>query len=114
GRRVGEHYRDRVAAADAALLERRGEPPGAGVEVGVVAPELAVDDRGVPREHARRALEEAERCQRLEVRRIAVEIDVVGRFRHWVSPLGETLAGNRASVINARAAISPRASVRSR
>ena len=32
--------------------------------------------------HARRALQELQRRQRLEIRRVAVEVDIVRRFRH--------------------------------
>ena len=52
-RRVGEHGRDRVAAPDAALRQRRGEPARARVELGVAAPQRAVDDRGAGRETPR-------------------------------------------------------------
>ena len=97
-RRVGEHHRDGVAALDAALGQRRGEPPRARIELGVIAPQRPVDDGGVAGKHGRRALEKAERRQRLVIGRIAVEIGVVGRFRHWVvSPSASTLAKGRSA-----------------
>ena len=65
-RRVGEHDRDRVAAPDAALRQRRGEPARARVELAVGAPQRAVDDRDRVGEDARRALQECQRRQRLD------------------------------------------------
>ena len=89
-RRVGEHHRDGVAALDAALAQRRGEPPRAGIEVAIIAPQRAVDDGDVVGIDRGRALQELQRRQRLEIRRVAVEIDIVGRFRHCCClPLGE-------------------------
>ena len=86
GRRVGEQHRDRVAAPDAALGQRRCEPPRARVELAVAAPQRAVDDRRVVGKDGGRALEKSERRQRLIVGRIAVKIDVVWRFRHSACP----------------------------
>ena len=80
-RRVRHHDGDRVAAADAALRKRRCEPARPGVELAVAAAERAVDDRGAVREDRGRALEEGERRQRLEIRRVLVEVAVVWRHR---------------------------------
>jgi hypothetical protein len=77
-RRIGEHHRDRVAALDAALRQGRAEPAGARVELGVAAPEHAVNDRGVVGIDRGGAVDQRQRGQRLEIRRIAVEIGVVG------------------------------------
>ncbi len=55
--------------------QRRGEPPRARVELAIAAPQRAVDDRGVVGKHGGRALEKAERRQRLKIGRIAVEIE---------------------------------------
>ena len=49
-RRIGEQHRHGVAALDAALAQRRGQPPRARIELGVVAPQPAVNDGGVLRE----------------------------------------------------------------
>ena len=77
-RRVGQHRRHRVAAADAALLQRRGELPRARVELAVAPPQRAVHDRGMIGKHGGRALQQRQRRQRLEVRRVAVEAGFVG------------------------------------
>ncbi len=84
-RGIGKHHRDGVAASDAMLGQRRGEAARAGVEVPVVDLPLAVDDRRVLGEHRCRALQEGQGRQRLEIRGVAVEIDIVGRaLRHCV------------------------------
>ena len=77
---VSPRLMPRFASAEASL-------PRARVKLGVAAPQRPVDDGGVVGIDGRRALQEAERRQRLEIGRVAVEIDVVGRFRHVVSPL---------------------------
>src|SRR5581483_7535427 len=86
GRRVGEQRRDRVAALEAALSESRGEAARARVEIAVVAPQRAMNDRDMIRKNRRRALEEAQRRQRLEIGRIAVEVDIVRRQSHAAAP----------------------------
>ena len=86
-RRVGEKDRHRVAAPDAALGQRRGELARARVELAITAPQRPVDDRGVVGKDRGRALEKAERRQRLVVGRVAVEIGVVWRFRHSCVPV---------------------------
>ena len=81
----------------------RGEPARAGVELGVAAPQRPVDDRGMVGKHLRRPLEERQRRQRLEIRGIAVEINVVGRhrviqFRPCGGPATVPAARNRRNV----------------
>ena len=95
GRRIGEQRRHGVAAPDAALGQRRGEPARARIELAVAPPQRPVDDRRVVGKDGGRALEKSERRQRLVVGRIAVKIDVVWRFRHSVVPLWRTLAKRR-------------------
>jgi len=76
-RRVGEHDRDRVAAPEAALGERRAEPARPGVELAIIAPQRAVDDRQSVGEDLGRALEQRQGRQRLEIGGIAIEVQVV-------------------------------------
>ena len=76
-RRVGEQDRDGIAAGDALRGQRRSKLPRAGVELGVAPAQPAVDDGGVIGEHGSRPLQERQRGERLEVRGIPVEIDVV-------------------------------------
>ena len=52
-RRVGEHRRHRVAAADAALRQRRGKPARPRVELPVVPPQRPVHDRKLIGKHRR-------------------------------------------------------------
>ena len=82
GGRVGEHGGDGVAALDAALCQRAGKPACARVEVGVAAMEAAMDDRGAIGENRGGPLQERQRRERLKIRRIAIEVDVVGRHVH--------------------------------
>ena len=94
--RVGEHDRDRVAAHDPALRQRGREPFRARVKVAIVAPEGPVRDREPVRKHRRRAFEEGQRCERLEVGVVAVEIAIVGRLGHeflfiQTAPAGDAL-----------------------
>ena len=72
-RRIGEHDRDRVAADDTAIHQRRGELFRPGVEVAIAAPEAPMHDRQPVGEHLRRALEKAQRRERLEVGGVAIE-----------------------------------------
>src|SRR5262249_12254262 len=81
---------------DAALGERGGEPARAGVELGVVAPEPAVNDGGVIRENRGGPLDKSQWRQRLEVRRIAVEGGLVRGWRHGFLVVEASLAGCRA------------------
>ena len=86
-RRVREHHRDGVAALDAALGQRRGKAARARVKLGIIAPQRPVDHRRLRRIDRGRALQEGQRGERLEVRRIAVEIGVVGvghSFPRWL------------------------------
>src|SRR5262249_41614004 len=71
--------RDRVAALDAAPRQRRRKLARAHVEFGVAAPKRSVNDGGMLGEDGGRPLQEGEGAERLEVRGVAVEIDVVGR-----------------------------------
>ena len=80
--RVGKKRRHRIAALDAVLGQRRSQPPGAHVELAVGAPQRSVDDRRMRGKDGGRALEKAQRRQRLEIGRVAVEIEVIRRFRH--------------------------------
>jgi len=57
----------------------------AGVELPIVPGALAVNDRGLGRIDLSGAGEQRQRRQRLEIRRIAVEIGVIGR-RHGALP----------------------------
>ncbi len=75
---IGEDDRDGVAAADAALRQRRAEAARARVEIAVAPSQRPVDDRGVVGKHRGRPLQERQRRERLEVGGIAIEIDVVG------------------------------------
>jgi hypothetical protein len=76
-RGVRQHDRDGIAASDPVLCERRGETAGAGIERGIGPAPCAVHDRRPVGKHRRGALEKAQRRQRLEVRGIAVEVDLV-------------------------------------
>ena len=76
-RGIGEHHRDRVAAPDPFLGERGGEAAGTGVELGIGEALRPVDHRGPVGKHGRRAFEEGQRRERLKVRGVAVEVDVV-------------------------------------
>ena len=76
-RRVGEHDRDGVTALDAALRQGRSEAARAGVKLAIAAPQRPVNDRGVIGKYRRRPFQERERRKRLEIRRTAIEIDVV-------------------------------------
>ena len=77
-RRIGQHGRHRVAALDAALGERRGKFCRAREKLAIGPGALAVDDRGLVRIDRGGARQERQRRQRLEIRRVAVEIGVVG------------------------------------
>ena len=71
-------------ALDPATRQRRRQPARARVELGVASAQGAVIDSGVVGEDRGRALEERQGGERLEIRRVAVEIDVVRRERHGV------------------------------
>src|SRR5260221_10008500 len=96
-RRVGEKYRNSVAALDPVFRKHRCQSARACVKLCVVAPHRPVNDGGVMRKDGSRALEKAERRQRPIVGRIAVEIGIVGRFRH-ARPLKTTLRGGMAAI----------------
>src|SRR5262249_60975363 len=85
GRRIGKKYGNRVATLDAVLRQRRGEPARAFVEFGIGSAHGAMNDGGLVREYRCRAFEKTQRRQRLVVCWVAIEIDVVGRFRHWAA-----------------------------
>ena len=89
-RRIGEHDGDGVAALDAAPRQRRRQLPGARIELPVIPGPRAMHDRGLVRINRGRAFKKRQRRQRLEIRRIAVEIKVVG-CRH-----GRRFRGNEA------------------
>src|SRR5215813_9785846 len=55
------------------------------VEFGIGSAHGAMNDGGLVREYRCRAFEKTQRRQRLVVCRVAIEIDVVGRFRHWAA-----------------------------
>ena len=76
-RRVGEQDRDGIAAGNALRCQRRSKLPRAGVELGVAPAQPAVNDGGVIGEDGSRPLQERQRGERLEVRSVPVEIDVV-------------------------------------
>src|SRR6516225_1946695 len=63
----------------AGVLASRTETvsPRLSIEFGVAAAQGAMNDRGPIREDARRALKQCERGERLEIRGITVEVDVV-------------------------------------
>ena len=84
-RRVGQHHGDRVALADAVLLQRRGELQRAAPEIAVADALAAVDDGYVVGIRPCRALQIGERRQRLVVGRVPVEILFV-RIAHPVLP----------------------------
>ena len=111
GGRIGEHGGDGVAALDAAAGERAREAAGAGVEFGVAAMQPAMDDGGAIGEDRGAPLQERQRGERLEVCRIAIEIDVVGRHVHHqpaaaslrmvsvaINPAAATIARRRRAV----------------
>ena len=81
-RRVGQHRRHRVALADAALAQRRGELARPRIELAVIPPQRAVHDGKLIGKYRRCALQQRQWRQRLKIRRIAVEVGLVGRFRH--------------------------------
>ena len=82
GRGVRQHCRDGVVLSDAVLRQRRGEPARTGIELGIAAPERAVNDGRPAGKDRGGALQEGERRQRLEIGRVAVEIGVIGRTSH--------------------------------
>ena len=84
-RHVGQHRRDGVAALDAAFGQRRGEPSRARIELAVGPRPRAVNDRGLVRIDLGGARQKRQRRERLKIRRVAVEIGVVGR-RHGFPP----------------------------
>jgi hypothetical protein len=86
-RGVGEHRRDRVALADAAGGKRRGEPAGAGVELGIAVAQGSVNDRRVVRMDGCGTLQEGQRRERLIIGRVPVEIEFVC-VRHCAITLG--------------------------
>ena len=77
-RHIGQHHRHRIAALDAALDERRGKFFRAREKLAIGPGALAVDDRGLVRIDRGGARQERQRRQRLEIRRVAVEIGVIG------------------------------------
>ena len=85
-RRIGEHDRDSVAALDAAARQRRRQLPGARIELPVVPGPRAVHDCGLVRIDRRSALKERKRRQRLEIRRVALEVGVVSRHGRSLLP----------------------------
>jgi hypothetical protein len=89
-RGIRQHHRDGVAAPDPGLGERRGETAGAGVERGIGPGPRAVDDRRPVGKHRGGALQKAQRRQRLEVRGIAIEVDLVN-LAHRPNPRGSVL-----------------------
>ncbi len=90
GRRVGEHHRNRVAAADALFRQRGRQPPRALIELRISVRRAAMHDGGALRKHAGGAFEKSERRQRLVIRRMAVEIGVVRAARDgWLQALHE-------------------------
>ncbi len=78
GGHVRQHHRDRVAGPDAPADERRGEPPAAPPQLGIVGAPGAMNDRGPPRIHIRRALEEADRGQGRVVGRVLAQVLLIG------------------------------------
>ena len=79
---VGEQCRYGLTSAYTGKRERGGKAARARVELGVTAPSRTVDDGGVLRVNIRRALEKAQRRQRLIVGWVAVETGVVGVCGH--------------------------------
>src|SRR5262249_56815153 len=71
-----------IAALDATLCQRRRKLPRARIELGVAAPQGSVNDGGVVGKDRGGALQKRERGERLEICRVAIEIEVVGRPRH--------------------------------
>ena len=101
-RRIGQHHRDRVAGADAPRGKGRRQPAGARIELGIVSPQPAVNDRRAIGIDEGRALEEAQRGERLIVGRCPFQALRVGMGGHFHGPrLAATLAtywkGPRAS-----------------
>ena len=72
-RHVGRHHGDRVAKAEPAFGEGRGEPAAARVKFGVIAPEAPVDHCRFFRIDLRRALQKGQRRERLVVGGLPVE-----------------------------------------
>jgi hypothetical protein len=69
-----------------------------------------MDDGGVVGKHRGRSLQERERRERLKIRRVAVEIDVVRRVRHgaimrWVARIISTGVWGVKSVLGRMAAL---------
>ena len=90
---VGRHDRDRVAIADTARRQRRGQAPAAGIEFAIGPALIAMDHRHPVGMDVGRALQQRERGQRLIIRGGAIQMGVVFRRgalgRHgMVSPDG--------------------------
>ena len=81
-RRVGKQDRHRIAAADAAIGEGRGKPARPGIELGIGKAKAAMNDGTPVGIDRRRAREERQRRQRLEVGRGLGQVPVVGVDRH--------------------------------
>ncbi len=82
-RRVRQHGRDRIAAADPGTHQRRRELARTRVGVRPRVAALAMHDRKLPRPDLGRARDQRQRRQRRVVRRVAIEVAVVDRaFRH--------------------------------
>src|SRR6185503_18181954 len=74
---VGRQDGDRGTLPDPVLRKRRGHAPGALVCLFPGVAPLAVRDRRMVGEHRSGALEELQRRQRREIRRIAAEMEIV-------------------------------------
>ena len=96
---VGKQHRDRVATFNAALNNRIGQTAGTGVEIAIGAAQGAVNDRRAVRIDGGGALKKTERRQRLIIRRILVEIEIVDRWWHGQPSALSTpvLTGRRAA-----------------
>ena len=85
-RYVGQHHRDGVADADAAMHQAAGQATAARVRFTPGLAARTVDDRGAVRIHVGRALDETDRRQCDEVGLVLVQTEVVGvGSRHFVS-----------------------------
>ncbi len=80
-RDVGQHGGHRVAQADAALAQRRGQAPTAGVGLRPVAADRTMHHGGMSWINRSGALDKGQRGQRHEIGRVPVQTHLIGIVR---------------------------------
>ena len=81
-RGVRQHHRNRIAAGDAAPGQRARQTSATGIEIPVVSLQVAMNNGDAFGENRRRPRQKRQRGQRLKIRRITVEIPIIGRNGH--------------------------------